>query len=154
MLKIILLFLTCLFIFHEPSAEKTAMNFVQYRYFNPVKAFELTDKKNTQLEFMRKHEQMLRIKDYELHDIIKFKVKKSSIINKNTIEVIVQVKRPHIQKIFSGFYLEKINKSIQSHNQIKKIIKSKLSDPNAPTETIDYPILLVKENSTWKIVNY
>lgn len=154
MLKITFAFLIALFILHEPTAEQVSINFMKKRYFNPLEAYELTSKEITQSDFMRRHEQMLRIKDYELENIISFKIKKSTNINDKTKEVVITTTRPNIQKIFAGFYLEKVKMKNLDSTKIKKIIKQRLEAKNAPTEDIDYSLTLVKEVSGWKVIKY
>lgn len=132
--------------------ERIAVIYMKSRYFDPPLAFKMIKEGQiTKEEFLLQHEEMLRIKDYNLQKVIKFNVVESTKIDDTHIAVKVETIRPDLKKIFSNFYEEKLLKKWEQ-NEIKAEMKRRLFDPNSSKEQLVELINLEKTKHGWRVI--
>lgn len=151
------IFIGCILLFLSAcdltlSPERIAVIYMKSRYFDPPYAYKMLKPGQISKEdFLLKHEEMLRIKDYNLQTVISFKVISSKKINEKSKAVTVETTRPDLKKIFSGFYQEKLVNN-WSRGQIKEQMSFRLKDINAPEEKLIDEIFLEKTSHGWRIL--
>ena len=133
------------------TPESVATLYMKNRYFNPSNAYRMIKPGQiTKSAFLLKHEEMLRIKDYNLKSIIKFKAIKTET-HSNGVIVTVETIRPNLRKVFSSFYQEKISNN-WNKKQIRIEIMKRLKDPKCPKETLIDQIQLEQTPTGWRVI--
>lgn len=146
LLFLLILFTSC----SRLTPEEAALKFMSLRYEDPLAAYKMIEPKDiSQADFMRQHEEMLRVKEYQIHEVIKFKT--LSVKKEATLTLVeVETTRPDILKIFKGFYEEKLAGGWK-REKIKEEMLKRLKAKDAPTEKIKNQVRVEEKEKSIRI---